>query len=183
MQREGEFTRLLALYRDERPTRVLELGVGYGGSLFYWLRDARRDAHVTVVAVDSFHEYDNRPLFDDWVPDNVELHVIDGRTSELNTVARVYAIVPDEFDWVFIDADHSYGSALLDWKLYGQHAHTVVFHDIRSDPRIHPEIEVGRLFDELCERYEWLELADQPAPEGWGGLGVIWPGRSWASSR
>jgi len=111
LQREGEFTRLLALYRDERPTRVLELGVGYGGSLFYWLRDARRDAHVTVVAVDSFHEYDNRSLFDDWVPDNVELHVIDGRTSELNTVARVYAIVPDEFDWVFIDADHSYGSS------------------------------------------------------------------------
>lgn len=174
-QREREFVELLDLYRSEQPTSVLEIGVAQGGTLYHWLTQARDDVSVDVVAVDTFAEHeDNRALFPLWTPPNVRLHVIEGRSGDASTIARVREI-SDSFAWVFIDADHRYDAAKGDWLAYGVSAHTVVFHDIYRDVCFHPEIEVGRLWDELCEEYEWMEIVDPDAPKAWGGFGVLWP--------
>lgn len=182
MQREREFAQLLELYREEQPTSVLEIGVAHGGSLFHWLNDARDDVPVTIVAVDDFATFeDNRALFPLWAPPNVTLHVIEGRSYGAQTTERVREI-EQHFDWVFVDADHSYETVLADWLIYGRHARTCALHDIVSDARVHPEIEVDTLWAELRRKYETREIVDD-AHAAWGGIGVVWPSRPRRESR
>lgn len=172
-QHERELQRLLELYERERPQSVLEIGVAQGGTLWHWLTRARDDVPVTIVCVDDFATFeDNRTLFSLWTPPNVTLHVIEGQSGSAHTAAHVFDIC-ESYDWVFIDGDHSFEAVLLDWTIYGARANTVVFHDIVSDPIFHPEIKVRRLWDELREQYETLEIVDD-ASAAWGGFGVLW---------
>jgi hypothetical protein len=63
------------------------------------------------------------------------------------------SLVPQEVDFLFIDADHKYAGVKKDWELYGplvKHGH-VAFHDIHAKPKDDPvkNIEVGRLWNEI----------------------------------
>jgi len=63
LQNQSELAELIALYRDRKPKRTLEVGTYHGGTLYHWLRHAPRGA--TVVSVDSYTVpgVDNRHLY------------------------------------------------------------------------------------------------------------------------
>ena len=66
-------------------------------------------------AYDELAHIDVKKIFLDNVGHFPNLHVIEGRSQEPETAARV----PAEVDMVFIDADHSFAGCLADLKLYG----------------------------------------------------------------
>ena len=171
-QWEREFSPALELYRRFKPSSVLEIGTYHGGTLYHWLQNA--EPGTRLVSVDSYAVgVDNRHLYDEWVPDGVELHVLVGDSHVVETVEEVIQHAP--FDWIFIDAGHYYNEVLADWRLYGPMAAdggTVLFHDILPPTPQHPEIEVARLWEELKRDHHCLEIVAEQDAE-WGGIGVV----------
>lgn len=173
-QRPAEFDALLDLYRERAPRRVLEVGTYYGGTLRQWLRLAAPGA--VVVSVDRYDipDADNRYRYAEWTPDGVTLHAIVGDSHAMATLRAVDALGP--FDWVFIDAGHSYHEVAADYRNYGAMlapGAVIALHDIVADPARHPEIEVPRLWSEIrasgAQTVEYVQ--DYAAP--WGGIGVV----------
>ena len=171
-QRTQEFAQLLDLYKDRRPSRILEIGSYEGGTLYHWLQNAAPGA--VLVSVDDFRMgIDNRSLYPEWTPKGVECHAINGDSHNPDTINQFAVYAP--FDWVFIDADHSYQAAKADWETclrYVAAGGVVAFHDILGPTSEHPEIEVSRLWADIQAEYPTVEyVADPTAP--WGGIGVV----------
>jgi len=164
LQREAEFTQLLDLYRERKPMSVLEIGTYYGGTLYHWLQNATPGA--MVVSVDSYAtEVDNRHLYDEWTPEDVTLHVVEGDTHAASTLAKVVEL-NFSYEWVFIDAGHRYEEVRADWLTFGLLSDDIVcFHDILYS-------EVARLWEEIKAEHETLEIVSDPSTE-WHGIGVV----------
>ncbi len=172
-QHRWEFERLLDLYKERKPKRVLEVGTYHGGTLYHWLTNAAPNA--TIVTLDSYAVgVDNRALYPEWVRDDVNLHVLSADSHASETALEVGRFGP--FDWIFIDAGHYYGEVLRDWELYAPMAAPggiVSLHDIQTPGPNHPEIEVDRLWRELqAQGYITQELIANLA-NGWGGIGIV----------
>lgn len=171
-QHRAEFEALLDLYRQRKPKRVLEIGTYHGGTLYHWLLNASPGA--IVVSLDTYTAADNRRLYADWPPSGVELRVIEGDSRDPAIIARATDHGP--YDWLFIDADHYYEGVKADWENYRPicaPGAIVVFHDIVSSPEYHPEIEVGRLWEEIKANYRTEEIVHDRS-DVWAGLGVVY---------
>jgi cephalosporin hydroxylase len=164
LQREAEFSKVLDVYRYQKPARVLEIGTYHGGTLYHWLRNALPG--TLIVSVDSYvTEVDNRHLYDEWTPEGVTLHVVEGNTHAPSTLAEVREY-SDSYDWVFIDAGHHYEEVKADWLNYGFLSDDVVcFHDI-----LYPH--VARLWAEIKAEYKTREIISDPTTE-WHGIGCV----------
>jgi len=172
-QWEAEFARLLHMYRERAPRRVLEVGTFHGGTLYHWLQNAAPGA--LVVSVDSYTEgVDNRRLYGDWCPDRVGVIAVEGDSTDPATAIRVARYAP--FDWVWIDASHVYDDVVCDWETYGgmcAPGGLVCFHDINAVPGT-DGYDVGRLWAELRGRFRTEEIVESPTSSG-GGIGIVYP--------
>ena len=119
--------------RDKPVKKYLEVGVGRG----MLMRFMREVMGYEVLGVESTA----------WEPLALEAGcIILGNSRAPETLARVEAGAP--YDLVFIDADHSYDSARLDYRAYrGFSRMFIALHDIAYGP----EPGVGRLWAELPE--------------------------------
>lgn len=174
-QHEGEFSRLLDLYRRWQPQRVLELGTWQGGTLYHWLQNAQPNA--VVVSVDTYEfdpREDNRDQYPKWTPDGVTLHTVVGRTDNPEVIREVRDLGPYEF--VFIDASHAYDDVYHDWLVYGLGMTTkdsvVAFHDILPGTAAYPS-DVDKLWKKIRLPHATVEYVDDPKAE-WGGIGVVY---------
>lgn len=173
-QRTHEFAELLDLYEHLQPSRILEIGSYEGGTLYHWLQNAAPGA--VLVSVDDFRMgIDNRRLYPEWTPEGVECYAVNGDSHDPETINQVAVYAP--FDWVFIDADHSYQAVRHDWETYWplcKPGGIVAFHDILGPTEQHPEIEVSRLWREIQQAGLLTRelVADPGAP--WGGIGVVY---------
>jgi len=174
LQWEWEFRQLLDLYRVRIPLNVLEIGTYHGGTLYHWLQNAAPDAKV--VSVDSYVTgIDNRDLYADWTPEDVELVVIDGDAASPETLRKVIdALEGDFYDWIFIDAGHSYEDVSSDWGFYSRLADrgnsVIALHDIVPGPGL----EVHKFWKKLQARGHVTQeiICDHVAD--WGGIGVVY---------
>jgi cephalosporin hydroxylase len=163
-----EFERLLELYRERAPRRVLELGTWLGGTLYHWLTDA--PAGALVVSIDAEHTTFNARRFAPWIPESVRLTLIRGRSTDPDTVAQARQLAP--FEWIFIDADHHAEQVRADWLVYQQLAApgaVVAFHDITETDD--PTVEVAPLWRELRAEFETSEFCCEP---GRWGIGAVY---------
>lgn len=171
-QHDSEFEALLDIYRDHQPRRVLEIGSYHGGSLYHWLRNAPPGAHV--VSVDTYTAADNRDQYPEWIPEGVELTVIQGDSADPAIVAAVARLGP--YDWIFIDAGHLLPEVTADWENYRPltaDGGIVAFHDILPPNEYHPEIQVAPLWDEIKAEYPRTGEIVQNRYAPWGGIGVV----------
>jgi len=164
LQNLGEFGRLLDLYRERQPARVLEVGAGEGGTLYKWLTNA--PAGSKVVALDDRHQ--NRGAYPNWVPEGVELVTITGSSHDPDIIVDVANHRP--YDWVFIDADHHDHAVRQDWRHFSAMAApggVVALHDIA--PSRDPTIHVDQLWFELAHQYRTVDYCVRGGP----GIGVV----------
>lgn len=171
LQRTVELDGMLNLYKQRKPASTLEVGSYAGGTLYHWLQNAPKGA--VVVAVDTHGMgVDNRHLYESWTPGGVSCVAIRGDSHTEATADEIASYGP--FEFVFVDADHSYAAVAKDWELALRVAAPggmVAFHDILGPTDEHPEIEVSRLWGEIKDDFETVEfVADRSAP--WGGIGV-----------
>lgn len=163
-QDPAELEPLLELYRERRPSRVLEVGTFHGGTLYHWLRNAPPGA--LVVSVDRYDLVDNSESYGAWAADGVEWAVIRGDSHDPLTVAQAERLGP--FEWIYIDAGHLEWEVRADWHAYRPLAASsavVAFHDVH--PSADPSIHVDPLWAELRDEYSSIELP------GTFGTGVL----------
>ena len=164
-QDQQEFTQLLELYRERQPRRVLEIGTWHGGTLYHWLTNASPGG--VVVAVDDHHT--NAGMYHAWQPPDVELVTIQGDSHNPDTIDQAAQHGP--YDWIFIDAGHTYHDVTADWHNYHPMAAPdaiIAFHDIT--PTNDPDIDVAALWLQLAPLNNTIELTEP----GGRGIGVIY---------
>lgn len=166
-----ELDQLVAIYDYLGPDRVLEIGCWKGGTLWHWLQAPG----VTVVAVDD--QMRDSDEWDDWALEaGSTLHTIQGNSHDDAVVHAAAELGPYEF--MFIDADHSYNAVKADWENYGPmvaQGGVIVFHDIVPRPS-YGVSDVWNLVKgiEGSRCIEITQNAVQEGSEGLCGIGVAW---------
>lgn len=166
-QYKPEFEELLRLFRILNPSQILEVGTHYGGTLYQWIKNS--DIYSLIIAVDNQHI--NLDKYKDWKEDTQLVVPIKGDSQDEEIISRVKKYSP--YDFIFIDADHSYDGVKRDWESYRgmtspDRNSLVVFHDILW----HPHAEVYKLWREIKGDYEHYEFVSHPDQDGCG-IGVL----------
>lgn len=164
VQKQFELDTLLALVRAAEPTRILEVGVWDGGTLRQWIYLA-----CAVVAIDD--QCRHPEVWQDWARgDHCALDVIKSSSHAEKAIREIAMFRP--YDFVFIDADHTYGGVSLDWANFSPLVRSggmVAFHDIVE----RPGYGVSQLWAEVkATGRRWVEIVDPSIP--FGGIEVVW---------
>lgn len=181
-QVEAEFVPFLELLKQEKVTRLLEVGSRFGGSL--WRIANVLPTGSRVVSCDSGKGMGGRK------PGAVnslracvlrlkrmgyDIHLIMGHSQSPHVVKAVSELGP--FDAVFLDGDHEYEGVKKDWENFGPVSRIVAFHDIAwvkpSGYTNSKEVQVPRLWNELKKEYRHQEFVDYSTGATMG-IGVLW---------
>ena len=170
LQIPSELARMLDLYRERKPKRVLEIGVWDGGTLKEWLTQTTPEV---VVAVDLDHK--NRQAYLEWRHENTSLYWYAGISQEPEQIKSIEAHAP--YDWVFIDGDHGAWGVGIDVQTclpLVSDGGLMLLHDIDGGTHYEgdyaPRLEFERLAGLGYETWEYVD------PEGvpWAhGIGVV----------
>jgi predicted O-methyltransferase YrrM len=184
-QHEGEFIRLLEVYKELSPRRsVLEIGSLMGETLKYWMENG--DPGMQIISVDMLvspldsryerQKYGHDVLWHQWaLDDDANLIVINANSTHAGTVARVSSLLVNDLDFLFIDGGHDYQTVLSDYLNYGplvRPGGVIAFHDIA---RNHPGSEVRKVWDKIISTttYEHTQFILDPDEKEFG-IGVLW---------
>lgn len=157
-QKPEELAEFLALLASKQPQVLVELGAGYGGSLYAWCAVVPMVISVEVnpVYIRSLHG----------------ATMLHRDTHDPGTIAAVRELLGEQqIDCVFIDANHAYDDVLRDYQDYRplvRPGGLVALHDIVTYRRGEDVPKV------------WSEIKDDTAVEiihpgggEWGGIGVM----------
>jgi cephalosporin hydroxylase len=168
-QNPWEFEQLLSVVGDLDPRAILEVGTMFGGTLRFWIKLAD---HVVAVD-DQMRDPETLMLWANVF--GTTLDQLQGDSHDPEIVEKAQELGP--YDFVFIDADHTFASVEADWVNYGQmvvNGGAVAFHDIL--PR--PGYGVSELWTMIKQGpRRWIEICHNetlPGNEGPCGIGVVW---------
>lgn len=177
-QYEAEFSRLLELFCQLQPKRVLEIGTRHGGTFWQWAKHAPKGA--TVLGVDlpigSWNKagpIDYKAIWSVAGANGICVMGMIGDSHHPLTVKAVRAILP-VIDFLFIDGDHSERGAWLDYYTYGSLVRAgglIAFHDILFDPD-NTGIEVYKVW-QLLKEDDSKELTSAEG-QSKRGIGVLY---------
>lgn len=181
-QVESELTGLIDILVREGVRSFLEVGSRFGGSL--WRIANALPVGSRIVSCDSGKGMGGRhtgavdslkQCIDALCRNGYDAHLVMGDSQLEETISQVGKYRP--FDAVFIDADHEYRGAKLDWQNYGQICRIAAFHDVGwempegySNSKV---VEVPKLWAELKQCYRHKEFIDR-STGGNMGIGVLW---------
>lgn len=153
-QRIEEFFLLINLIEKYSPKIILEIGVGYGGSLKFWEEIIPEDGLVIGIDIRG------RPLNWDYRHSSKKVILIKGDSHKEETKRKLLEILDSrKIDLMFHDGDHTYEGAKKDFEMYSvlvKKDGIVCYADIEYHPRrLYPNYDVGvyRFWQELKETY------------------------------
>lgn len=162
-QTEWELDRLLEIVKAASPKRILEVGIWEGGTLWHWLQIAE-----SVTAIDDTMRPPGQDVWQVWAQrSNTELRLLHGSSRNQSIIGQAEGA----YDFLFIDADHTYESVAADWTNYRPFVRDggmVAFHDIV--PR--PDYGVDRLWDEIRAHHRTVSIVDGNGR--FNGIGVVY---------
>jgi len=186
-QYESELEQLLEIYRSTRPSKVLEIGSLYGGTLWFWMQNSEPGA--VIVSIDLVvptvdHRYEDivrcQALWRSWTEAaQVKLVTLHANSSEPATVRQAAGYGP--FDFVFVDGGHDYETVQNDYEKYWplvRPGGVMAFHDIAYPDVNRPhQIDVGRWWRDLklnghSPMASVRELLDHDGQDDWG-IGLL----------
>jgi len=182
MQSPEELAGLVREVELLRPKSVLEIGTARGGTLLLLCRFAAPDA--TIVSVDlpygrsgGGYPLWKGPHYRRFARSEQALHLIRANSHSPDTVSQIHDIVGGKgFDFILIDADHSYEGVKRDYLNYRPllaPGGLLALHDILPN-ELDPSIDVNRFWNEL-DRDPGVEtetiIADPR--QGMYGIGIV----------
>ncbi len=183
-QKYTELAKLLELVDILKPKKILELGVYHGGTVMAWTHVATPDALIIGVDLPGGEfgggfDPEQAMRIKALAKENQKIELLPLNTHLQSTFDLIAQY--GEFDFIFIDADHTYEGVKQDFELYSKLLRKdglIAFHDIVEHIH-HPGVEVQKFWIELKANYPkervW-EFTDPDFPSDhnpWGGLGVI----------
>ena len=195
-QSHWEFKRLLNIFHELKPSRILEIGSEHGGSLWHWITNAAPGS--TIVAVDYLHAEGTqwrpqqlrlRDRWERWAKEaRVNLHIVNADSTQPDTIEAVRKLAP--FDFAFIDANHRYEYVRPDFLNYGRgmvrDGGVVALHDLLPSSIDPHGIQVHEFWRQIVAAgYVTQELYSSPQQRfsefnnkvGFG-IGVVYIGKS-----
>jgi predicted O-methyltransferase YrrM len=179
VQFRDEFMPFIEEVGAMRPTRVLEIGVGYGGTLFLLAQaaaDGARLAAVDLPPEPARYHQSKELLFQVYRRRGQRIRTFPTGSERPETREAVRGFLGDGIDVLLIDGDHTYDGVASDYRLYGDLVRCgglIAFHDIV--PGEYEKVgEVARFWAELKEKApgEVTEHVRSWSQQG-HGLGVI----------
>lgn len=181
-QKWTELAFLLSIVNDRKPKKILEVGVYKGGTLKAWTHVA--DENAQIIGLDlpggpyggGFTE-EELPTIESLAQGNQTIKLIAADSHSKKTVKQISQYAP--FDFIFIDADHTYEGAKKDFENYMPllaDGGILALHDVVEHTR-HPGVEVHKLWEEIKQKYRTTEMIDNDYPSDWnpwGGIGVVY---------
>jgi predicted O-methyltransferase YrrM len=185
-QRPNEIRRLLELLQRENVTLMGEIGAASGGNLFLFSQAISPTAEIVSLELDYTPE--RRRAYPQLIEPGQKLVCVGGDSHRRETLERVKAALAGrQFDFLFIDGDHSLEGVRADYEMYAplvKRGGIVAFHDIVADVfqrygRPTPSVTGGvpTFWKELQPKFaETWEFVDDPEQDGFG-IGVVrWQG-------
>ena len=179
-QVRSEIIALGKLVQTLAPTRSLEIGTNYGGSLFLLCNLSSSTAKIISVDLPAGRfggGYPKRkiPLFRKFTKAGQRLHLIRGDSHRPETKDRVLRILDGaSLDYLFLDGDHTYDGIRKDFEMYAplvRRGGIIALHDIT----VHTgdrTCQVDKFWNEIRDQYRHQEFIENPA-QGWAGLGIL----------
>jgi predicted O-methyltransferase YrrM len=179
-QVKSEFLAFLSQVAEEKAQRVLEIGTGKGGSLFFFARVADDDA--TLVSVDlpggnfgGGYPPEYASLFRSFRHANQQIQLISGDSHSHVTVDEVRRVLDGPADVLLIDGDHSYEGVRADFDFYRplvREGGLIAFHDIVPGPE-HAVGGVPRFWGEIKPSHGDINEIVESWEQGGYGIGVV----------
>jgi hypothetical protein len=168
IQYPSEFVDYLLLAGATNPTKIAEVGVAHGCSSYF--------AAAYFTAINPKTEYTLIDIADQLIDFDYYAEILNLKKEVPNTAAGLNGTA---YDVVFIDADHSYRGARLDYLALGQHAKVCAFHDIKATAFEAEQGGITQFWTELKEAkrdtHSIVEIAHS-RKQNWMGIGVIYKG-------
>jgi len=199
-QADCEFLKLLEIYKNLKPKRVLEIGTFVGGTLFCFTKLAQDDA--IIISIDLpfgkvFNASINQNIgntkidiyitkvFEHFIFGNQRLYLLRQSSNDENTVQKLKRVLGNnKLDFIFIDGDHSYDAVKKDFELYYQfidEGGVIAFHDISEYMQKTvgdlSKLGVHKFWNELKsskEKYNFKEYQEILASNYSFGIGIIY---------
>ena len=168
-QKPEEFGWWIRLLLSNNVRSLLTIGAMCGGAEWHIARAFReqgRDIQITAIDLGGRQELEGT-LYDAQTRFEQSIRLVVGSSSSTET----RRLLAENYEAVFIDADHSYFASREDFLLAKSLAPRLIgFHDIvDSDWHASERCCVSRLWAELVQEHQ----TEQQASGEWGGIGVV----------
>ncbi|MBP7937406.1 MAG: class I SAM-dependent methyltransferase [Phycisphaerae bacterium] len=179
MQVPEEIIHLLRMLAREQTRRMLEIGTANGGTLFLFCRTLPDNAWIMSVdlprgAFGGGYPRWKVPVMRSFAKPGQQLHLLRANSHLKETVAEVAArLEGDSLDFLFIDGDHTYAGARVDFEAYSplvRRGGLIAFHDVVPHPSGSGG-EVHKFWREIRDDYVHHEFVANPGA-GYG-IGVL----------
>lgn len=160
-----EFAKFCNMLSSLKVNTAAEVGVYRGRSAFFICAIlARKNPDLKYKMIDIVDRIEDYDLFKEVLPQ---------LEKAIPSTSNDYK--EESFDFVFIDADHSYDASILDYKNMGVNAKKLVaFHDIYAHEYDHENGGTVRMWQEVMERTKDKEhLVYSIYPDKWMGIGCV----------
>ena len=172
MQNRGELRWLFELVRAQQPRVVLEIGLGFGGTLFLWSRAAAPDAHLLAIDAKPVGRLGRWSSFSlvrrGFAVGSQRITLLmDSDSHSETTRQRIAALLQGRMiDFLFIHGDHSCERVWQDFKAYSPFVAPgglIAFHGISQNPAERTK-EVAQFWREFTVEHETDEriVNDEP---------------------
>lgn len=194
-QKKYELMMLQELLKDEKISRILEIGTWMGTTAILWAAMVSRHEGGRVYCCDLSFFYGTFAAYDGKTYDKLmykdtgyEKYITElmGDTHDPAYITRVHKEVgPGTIDLMFIDGDHTYEGVKADFYNFSplvKKGGYVAFHDIlKTADHISKGCRVDQLWNEIKDKFEHWEFIDnntypcfqESIPAHCMGIGVI----------
>lgn len=170
-----ELWQLLVILSQRPPRVVVEIGVHKGFSMMAWNKAFHPEVLLGI---------DDEPVLDHSVNAQLCNAIICENSHDLSSLDNLKTRLGGELiDFLFIDGDHTYQGAKLDYDMYSPlvgEGGVIAIHDIMRMPGMYPGVETRKVFDEVRRAKPSIELwglcpggTDQPLHSDPPGTGII----------
>jgi predicted O-methyltransferase YrrM len=180
MQNPKEIQRLMEKMQELKPKTILEIGTARGGTLFLFCQAAPETAEIVSLDLPygknggGFPKW-KEPVYQLFARSGQRLTLLRANSHLEESRKRVeHAVSGKKFDFILIDADHSYDGVKRDFDLYSpllSERGIVVLHDILPN-RFDPEIDVHRFWRDVSAAHQCEEIIDD-YQQGCLGIGIV----------